>query len=474
MSFVPLDLEKQHYRYTRVRFLEREHGVEYLPFELDQMKEFHNAKRKEGQVEVTGYVSWSRPPYFILLPTKTTPNCYLVCKIENQMTYPSLNQFSIIKGKWIYEIIRDKPQKILLVEDIQESNPEFGKIKPHITYNDFIGTLFEKWRNIGETTQKLLAQKLVSCPTMQHERAGGLTLTLANYSKKRALKTFVNDLDRFIPDELAKQKSLSFTVQELGIQSTLPDIGCSSHTAYLSNIPKSIDTKLDRVPYLNDEYAITLVEETMGPLDFDARGLIKSDYPIAIEQNIEKKSNDYDVSLEIYKYLLTTEMCSPIVSFDTYNNSLEYGRARLLDFIKDNDDFSKLAGNNQFLDLGKKGKPLSIHNLAVSFKRGIVGDSISLEDVKTTSGFYFDNLQYFLDIQEDLGYGKISPKSTMSVSERRAFVYATNHKKVTISDIADGNKLSLKDAEIIINSLLLKHLFYEPEIGYYSAVPINV
>jgi len=474
MSFLPLGLEIPRYQHTKVRFLEREHGIEYLPFEFEQMERFHTAKHLEGKIEITGYVSWSRPPYFLLLAAKTTPNCYIVCKTGNEISYPSMNQFSSITGKWVYEIIRDKLQKILLVENVQESSPDFGKIKPHISYNDFIGSIFENWRNIGETTQKLIAQRMVSSPTIPQERAGGLTLTLANYSKKGTVKRFVNDLEKFIPSEIAKQKSLSFEIEELGIKSALPDLGCSSHIAHLANIPKSIDVKLDRMPYSNDEYAVTLIEETMGVLDFDARGLIKSDYPITIEQEIEKKSNDYDVSLDVCKYLLATDVCSPIVSFDVYQKSLDFGRTKLLDFVKDHEDFVQLTGHDQFLDLGVKGKPLSIHNLTVSFMRSVTGDFVSLDNVKDATNFYLDNLRYVVNVQEDLGYHKIPPASTMSVEERRIYVYISNHQKVSINELVQNVNLVTKDIELIVNTLLHKHLLYEPEVGCYSAVPIDV
>lgn len=471
MSIV-LNQEKYHYGYNKVRFLEREHGIEYIPFELNQIKNFHNAKQSEGKIEVTGYISWSRSPYFLLLPTKTTPTCYFVCKIDNGINYPSLNQFSMVSGKWVFEIIRDKPQKILLVNNIQKSDPDFGNIKPDISYNDFIGTIFENWRNMGDTTQKLIGQKLVSSPTIINQRSGGLTLTLANFSKKRKLNTFVNDIDRFIPDEIAKQKSLSFKVEELGISSTLPDLGSSSYASHLSAIPKTLDAKLDRVPSSSDEYSITLMEETMGALDYNSRGLVKSDYPIIIEQEIERKSVSYDVSLDVFKYLMVTDFCSPVVSVNTFQQSLDYGRGKLLNFVKSNPDLSALMGNNQFLDLGGKGKPLSIHNLAVSFKRAIVGNSLSIDDVQTTTNFYFENLQYVMEVQNDLQYQKISPKSTVSVDERKFYTYIENNNKVTVNDIASNFSISLKEVEKIIRSLYAKHLIYEPVSGYYSAVPI--
>ena len=98
------------YRYSQVRFLEREHGIEFTGFEREQMESFADAKRRQD-VEISGYVAWSRPPYFLLLPATTTANISIVCKVEDVTKYPDLNQYSTVRGGWIVERIRDKFQK---------------------------------------------------------------------------------------------------------------------------------------------------------------------------------------------------------------------------------------------------------------------------------------------------------------------------------------------------------------------------
>ena len=54
-------VQKQRYQHSRVRFFEREHGTEFLRFEMDQMRRFAAAKRARGEVELDGYVAWIRP-----------------------------------------------------------------------------------------------------------------------------------------------------------------------------------------------------------------------------------------------------------------------------------------------------------------------------------------------------------------------------------------------------------------------------
>lgn len=473
MSFLPLSVNKQRYQYSKIRFLEREHGIEYLPFELRQMKDFNKA-RKEKLVEITGYVSWSKPPNFLLLPSRTAPHGYIICEAENELKYPALNQFVTVIGKWKYTILNRKPEKVLLIDEIHQSNPDFGKIKPHISSKEFVENLFEKWQNIRESTQKLIAQSMVSSPTMINERSGGLTLTLANYSKKNSLRNFTSDLRRFIPKEFAKNKSLSYNIPELGIKNYLPKLGWSDHVFSFEHIPKLIDSKLERIPSNDDEYSITLLENTMGPLKYETRGLAKSDYPIVFEEYVEKRYNDYDVSTDVFKYLLAVHMLAPVVPLEVYEKSIEHNREEITKFIGEHETFARLSGHDQFMDLGKRGKPLSIHNLAVSIGRGDASKAISIEDVIKTSKFYFENLENVCTIQEDWVYDKIPPAATMTLEERRVYIFFAEHPASTVSDVAQKITLPNKDLQKTIKSLFFKHLLYEVRDETYSAVPIDI
>ena len=81
------------------------------------MTRFADAKKSEN-VEVDGYVAWCRPPFFLLLPTTTTPNAYVICKVENELAFPDMNQFSSVKGRWKFDIINRNPVKVLEITNI--------------------------------------------------------------------------------------------------------------------------------------------------------------------------------------------------------------------------------------------------------------------------------------------------------------------------------------------------------------------
>ena len=466
MSLIPP--AKPKYQYSKVRFFEREHGVEFLKFEWNQMKKFANS-RYDLRVEIDGYVSWSRPPYFLLLPTTTTHNGYIICKVEDELNYPDLNQFSTIKGKWQVDMIQGRPTKVIIVSDVNKAKPEFGKITPDISPKDFVGILFEKWRNIREPTEKLIAQSLISSPT-EIKRTGGFTLTLANYSKKNTLTSFLRDLQRFIPSDFTKNKTMSFTVPELGITSNLPKFGWEDHVSNLESLSSTVNEKLNRIPNSKNECSITLLQKTMGPIDFDLRGIIKSDYPLVLEENIERIRTSHDVDPEVYKFILATRMSTPTISSDVYNQSIRKCQNALSKFADIHKAFSTRTGDNQFFDLGYKGKSLSVYNLAISQSRADADDSINLEDVSKASKLYIENLNDILDVQELWGYEKIPPSVSVTLEERKIYLLLQDHKEQNTLQIAEKLKMPKKDAARSVKMLIAKHLLFEPIENKYSSV----
>ena len=78
-----------------------------------------------------------------------------------------------------------------------------------------------------------------------------------------------------------------------------------------------------------------------------------------------------------------------------------------------------------------------------------------------------------MDVQEEWIYDKLPPVATLTYDERRAYVFFADHEKSSIDDFAVQKGISIKEARRIVQSLLMKHLLYEPITGRYSAVPID-
>ncbi|MDE2589942.1 MAG: hypothetical protein KGL95_09805, partial [Patescibacteria group bacterium] len=337
--------EKPQYRYTKTRFIDREFGVEYTKFENEQMRHFME-ERKKTVVEITGYVSWIKGNRFLLLPTKTVSNVYFICEMSMGVDFPDNNQYVSCKGSWKYSLQSKTTTfgyQILVVEEIQKSKPDFGMIKPDITHKDFVKILFDRWINIDEKTQNLIAQTLISSPTMP-DRAGGLTLSLFNLTKEKLTNVFREDIRRFLPSEIRRNKPFLFDVRELGTKHTLPSFGWSEHISNFVNISSEINTKLNRTPISNDEYSISLLSDDHAPHDFSSEGLSKSDYPIILEEHLERKLGSYYTDPEIFKFFISAHMLFPSVSKEIYRQSLEYSRKEIMKKISDDEILTKYSG----------------------------------------------------------------------------------------------------------------------------------
>lgn len=470
--------EKPQYRYTKSRFIDREFGVEFTKFENEQMRHFME-ERKKPIVEITGYVSWLDDGHrFLLLPTKTVSNVYFICEVSTGVDFPDNNQYVSCKGLWKYSLQSKKTAfgyQILVVEEIQKSNPDFGIIQPDITYKDFVEILFERWSNVDENTQSLIAQSLVSSPT-NFERAGGFTLSYFSLAKERSAILFASDLQRFVPSELLKNKPLPIDVRELGLKSHLPSFGWEG-VGLNDNFDKSAEnqfiTKLNRVPISKDEYSISFFSSKSAPADFNSTSLGKSDYPVIFEEHSERKHRSYYTSPEIYKFMIATHMSSPEVNVDVYRKGQEISRDALLKKIKTDETLSKFSGNDKLLDLGVRGRPLSIINLAISYGRSDLANSITIERINDTSQLYLNNLEHITDAWNDLIVDKITPLASLNNDERRVLALLIDNGPSSIVEGATKLKMSIDEFSRIISSLHKKNTIYEYDAQRYASVIQN-
>ena len=478
-------VERQRYQRSRVRFFEREHGAEFLRFEMDQMRRFAAAKKARGKAELDGYVAWMRPPYFVLLPAPTAPGIHVVCRAADGVPYPDLNAFSTVRGRIGPDILPGGlVGHVLQAAAIERAKPGFGQIVPEISHKEFVGLLFEKWRNVAETTQQLIAHTLTSSPDLPGRRTGGFTVTIDALSKSAALDALAADLRRFVPSEVRAGRRRTVSLPELGAPGSaepaarLPPLEWGSSTAPLERIPAAVDARLDRSPSGGEaaaaaaEHSITLLKKATGPLPLAHRGVRMSDYPAVLEEHVERRSYSYDTSAEVFKFLLAARMHRPAVSAAALASSIEGYRTMIEKFIAGHEHLSAAAGSGRFLDMGFGGRPLSVYNVAASLARSRAADGVSDGDLEVAGSMYLDNLKAVFDVMHDGAYDKFSARVPLKYDERRVFAYLDEHPGSQAADVSAAVRLAPEEAGRLIESLRLKGLLYEPDTERYSAIPV--
>lgn len=464
--------QKSKLKHMRARYVDRLFGIEYTRFENQQIQEFDKA-RKSTLVEITGFVSWLDNTKFLLLPTRTTNSLYFICKVQDGLQLPDNNQYVSINGKWQHSVESKNHSiyKILIAESIQSVKPDFGIVNPDISQKDFEQNLFDGWINIDPIIQNLIAQSYVSSPTTP-KRVGGLTLSLFNPPRKQRLVNLLHsDLKRLIPAELYGNKPAVFDVYELGLKHTLPPFNWSEKVADIDEPSNTISPLLERIPCTTEEYSISLLSQGSVPRSFESIGFVKSDYPIILEDHIERRSNSYYTGPEVTKFLIAAQMNSPTISQDVVEKSIEHSRMELKKLVETKETLTKMIGHNQFLDLGIDGKPLSILNLAVSRGRSIIGKSITFDDNKKTTTDFVKNLEHVSHIWfDELAIGKIHPLSTLGYDEQRVLAFLHNNGPHTILEVSTNLKMDYDDCFKNLKSLLYKHAIFEHSDGKYDAV----
>ena len=478
-------VQKHRYHHSRIRFFERQHGTEFLRFEMDQMRRFAAAKKARGNAELDGYVAWMRPPYFVLLPAPTAAGIYVVCRAGDGVPYPDMNAFSTVRGRIGPAVLPNgRAGHVLRAEKIERAEPGFGQIAPEITHKEFVGLLFEKWRNVSETTQQLIAHTLTSSPDLPDRRTGGFTVTIDALSKSAILGTLAADLRRFVPAEIRAGRRLAVSLPEVNAAGSapatarLPALEWSNSTAQLERIPASVDVRLDRTTgrvggaASAAEHSITLLKKARGPLPLGHRGVRMSDYPAVLEEHVERRSYSYDTSAEVFKFLLAVRMHRPAVSAAALDSSIKGYRAMIERFIGGHEYLSAAAGRGQFLDIGLGGRPLSVYSMAVSLARSRASGGVSGGDLERAGSVYIDNLKAVFDVIHDGAYDKFSTRAPIKYDERRVFVYLDEHPASSVANVASVMRLAPAEADRLIASLCQKGLLYEPATERYSTVPV--
>ena len=471
--------ERQRYRHSRARFFEREHGTEFLGFEMDQMRRFAAAKKARGEIELGGYAAWARPPYFVLVPAPTVHDIHVVCRAGHGVPYPDMNRFSTVRGRMGPAALPDgRVDHVLQADDVRGADPGFGRIEPEMSHGDFVGLLFEKWRNVADTTRQLIAHTLVSSPELPGRRTGGFTVTIDALSKRTILDDLAGDLRRFVPAEARSGRPGRLGLPGLGAagsdaSASLPGLEWASSAAPLERIPGAVDARLDRTPRGGaDEHSITLLKKADGSLPLGRRGVRMSDYPAVLEEHVERRSYSYDASPEVFKFLLAARMHRPAVGAAALGAATERYRGMIEQFVKGHEYLSAAAGGGQFLDMGHGGRPLSIYSMAASMSRSRAADGVSEVDLDRAGGMYIANLKAVFDTIHDGAYDKFSTRAPLRYDERHMFACLDDRPASSAGDAAAALGIDPGAAAALIDSLYKRGLLYEPAVGRYSTVPL--
>ena len=459
---------------AKSRWIDRVFGFEYTKFEREQIKAFSDARR-DALVEIYGFVSWIDRTKFLLLPTRTTNSTYIICQAIDGLVFPPNNQYVSCKGKWGHDIHLGSFYRKLIVEDIHLDTPDYKRFTSDIKASDFQGQLFENWANIDPTQQNLLAQYFISSPSLP-SRVGGITVSMFNPRRQNRLVGILNsDLRRSIAPELLGTKKMTFDVPELNKTHRLFEFGWNEKISDYEKISENTQKLLNRdTNVINFEQSISLLSTKHQPNNFDSIGLVKSDYPIVIEEHVEKRRNSTHTDLGMSQFIVASHMNTPSIEQKTYDAALNYTRKEISEFVDTKTQLStELLGHDKMLDLNFNGKPTSILNLAISQQRISNTDTVDMDKIKSTTKDYIKNLNIVFRVWDDrTAGGKINPLATLNYDEEKVLVFLHRHGPHTFEEICKATKLGHEKGRKTINYLYnIVNAIYLYSEDRYGAVP---
>ena len=467
-----LGREESKKSYIRGRLIDREFGVEYTKFEWQQIQEFAKA-RNQDRIEISGFVSWIDKTKFLLLPTRTTSCIFFICKYEG-LTPPN-NQYIACKGKKEVAVKKDDNSfyPILMVEDFKLEKPDFGKIKSDISQKDFQENMFEGWSNVDPVIQNLIAQNFVSSPSTA-TRMGGFTLSMFNHPRQRRLVNLLKrDIRLSIAPEILGTKKPSFDVYDLGIKHSLVPFDWKETIANYDTISNKTEIKLNRVPKSTQEHSFSLLSQKQSPMNLESNGLVKSDYPIVIEEHVERKRNSLTADLKATQFLIASHLNTPSIELSVVKKSINYVQKEIKKFVETKNFIAKkILTHNQMLNLDVDGRPMSAIMLAISRGRSTELDRIGFDNIKSTTSDFIKNLDMSFNVWKDeKAFGKIHPLASLSYEEERIISFLHNNGPHSIPDITTALNMNLEDCRKVVRILHeVKFVLYSFDSEKYDVV----
>jgi hypothetical protein len=457
----------------RGRWIDREFGFEYTAFERNQIEAFSKANRDE-LVEIYGFVSWIDRTKFLLLPTRTTNSIYIICEGIEGLDFPPNNQYVSCKGKWEYDGTLKSLYKKLIVEDVRLDTPDYKKFRSDIKPSEFQGNLFENWSNIDPIQENFLTQYFISSPSLP-SRVGGITVSMFNPPRQTMLVRRLNaDLRRSIAPELLGTKKMIFDIPELNKKHRLLPFDWNEEISDFEKIPQNTQELLNRKTSTNNlEQSISLLSKKHQPNNFDSFGLVKSDYPIVIEEHVERKNHSPYADLKMTQFIVASHMNTPSIEQKTYDESLIHVRKELKKFVDTKTHLAtKLLGHEKMLDLDFNGKPTSILNLAVSQQRISNTDIVDKNKVISATKDYVKNLDIVFRVWDDrTAGGKIHPLARLSFDEEKVLVFLHKYGPHTFEEICKATELSHDRGRKVIDDLYnMKNAIYMHSKNKYDAI----
>jgi len=446
---------------------------------MSRLKEFYNSLSKES-IEISGFVKRTSDRQFVLLPTLTSPQAYLLCSLEESVPPPEENSYIKIEGRSIWShlarvrgTIFDGEREVV-IHAWKPDKPDLPQTKPPIEFHEFQDEVFVRVLNIEPVLRDLLAFQIVSCPPIE-QFIGGLNVCMYDATHRSLSPRVVSEITRVIPRDLGEPHVLNTSAGRTPLEYSFNLVFANADEPLSERTVKILR---DRAGARYDELSLSIGSEKIRPKSINDPPCALSDFPTILNEGADLSIKKVDPSLDAFRYMLAAHLSMPSVV--NPSSIILSAHEKLVELPRKYDIQPHLLARFRFLDASYYGKAQSVLRLALVDARIDRRKQTTVDDANRMFQEYFlKNFNYIYEIWADLftegipiqRFLKLSPDERKIVRAIQRYESA-GREYATFEEIQQETKLKRLVLERYLFDLTqIKGILTEPLHRRYRVIP---
>lgn len=421
------------------------------------IQEFQRALGAGTIVEIDGFVTRLGGRKILLRPTPTSVDVNVMCEVAGNMRIPTDYDFIHVRG---YRKFAKSSRsyrfsdRVIIVEKFDSPNLPQGYLKPDISLRDAADLLVEDYVDFREPLKTCLLLSVVSSPRDRF-RIGGLTTSVmpTREEMSASLPLLFEDIRNGLPRDVTSNRDVNIKVSGMGTIKLSPFswsiFDTSSREASTGVRAKMISRAA--ASFLPNELTIGISGETVAPRSLEELWIRRSDFPIILDDSLERRAQSHEVSLDLAKFAIITHMNTPAISTIIGDDLFRIVKNPLGKIKREFDP----KGYGGLIDMDVLyGTPRNILHIAWSLARISGSDDVGLEHLHEALEKYKEAvISTFNEWDDrDIVFGHTNAEAKlgkMSPSSRKMYSFIRDHPNTSLAEIRENfPKLS----ESIFNS----------------------
>ncbi len=352
---------------------------QYSSGELKMIQEFEKALGFGGIVEIDGFVTRLGDRKILLRPTPTTVDINVICEVRGKIP----TDYSFIRARGYRKLGKSRvtyhPKDRVILEEFDSPRLPRGYFKPDISLHDASDLLFGDYVDIREPLKTCLLLSVVSSPRDRF-RTGGLTTSVMPSDERvgKSLPLLFGDLRRALPMDITSNAHVDVKVAGIGAVTLNPFSWSIFNTTSreLNTGEPSRMISRGTSNFLPNELTIGITGESVAPSSLEELWIRKSDFPLIIDDPLERRVQPEEVSLDLAKFTIMTHMNTPAISTEIGDDLFKLVKNPLGKLRREYDSL----GYGGLIDMDVQyGTPRNILHIAWSLARVDGSDNVGLE-----------------------------------------------------------------------------------------------